>query len=213
MALSILLHPPTALWRREALAASRGTFWVRMDGASSLRIYTLQRAEERLPRRGGARRPLARPDALRIARGRRARPPGRGDRLDTSSRADARRGAGALPPAAGGRAPLAAGRGVRHGGSAGARGGAGRDGGMNGSVRPGLSDQARELAARRHPVPSRGHALPQDARAPRAHDQVGRARAWGSPVLPEGRRAGPDESGRAGRPRALPRPARTACTV
>src|SRR5213596_1254961 len=39
MALSILLHPPTALWRREALAASRGTFWVRMDGASSLRIY------------------------------------------------------------------------------------------------------------------------------------------------------------------------------
>src|SRR5439155_3427816 len=34
-----LLHPPTALWRREALAASRGTFWVRMDGASSLRIY------------------------------------------------------------------------------------------------------------------------------------------------------------------------------
>ena len=40
MALSILLHPPTALWRREALAASRGTFWVRMDGASSLRIYT-----------------------------------------------------------------------------------------------------------------------------------------------------------------------------
>src|SRR5436309_15569478 len=40
MALSILLHPPTALWRREAQAASRGTFWVRMDGASSLRIYT-----------------------------------------------------------------------------------------------------------------------------------------------------------------------------
>src|SRR5438067_551924 len=40
MALSILLHPPTALWRREALAASRGTFWVRMDGASSLRIYS-----------------------------------------------------------------------------------------------------------------------------------------------------------------------------
>src|SRR5213083_2799541 len=39
MALSILLHPPTALWRRETLAASRGTFWVRMDGASSLRIY------------------------------------------------------------------------------------------------------------------------------------------------------------------------------
>src|SRR5437762_8320042 len=45
MALSILLHPPTALWRREALAASRGTFWVRMDGASSLRIYRGQGAE------------------------------------------------------------------------------------------------------------------------------------------------------------------------
>src|SRR5437867_1674777 len=43
MALSILLHPPTALWRREAQAASRGTFWVRMDGASSLRIYRLLR--------------------------------------------------------------------------------------------------------------------------------------------------------------------------
>src|SRR5207249_5919875 len=42
MALSILLHPPTALWRREAQAASRGTFWVRMDGASSLRIYTVR---------------------------------------------------------------------------------------------------------------------------------------------------------------------------
>src|SRR5947207_11563663 len=47
MALSILLHPPTALWRREALAASRGTFWVRMDGASSLRIYTRRRVSPR----------------------------------------------------------------------------------------------------------------------------------------------------------------------
>src|SRR5437667_628648 len=50
MALSILLHPPTALWRREALAASRGTFWVRMDGASSLRIYNRLFRDVGLPR-------------------------------------------------------------------------------------------------------------------------------------------------------------------
>src|SRR5438046_3296364 len=54
MALSILLHPPTALWRREALAASRGTFWVRMDGASSLRIYTQQRIQPSHPEENGA---------------------------------------------------------------------------------------------------------------------------------------------------------------
>src|SRR5438128_1044626 len=55
MALSILLHPPTALWRREALAASRGTFWVRMDGASSLRIYTDLVREPRCTSRRGER--------------------------------------------------------------------------------------------------------------------------------------------------------------
>src|SRR5437773_10011248 len=77
------------------------------------RARALQRAEARPPRRGGARRPLARPDAIRIARVRRAPPPGRSDRLDPTSRADARRGAGALPPPAGGRSALAAGRGVR----------------------------------------------------------------------------------------------------
>src|SRR5213080_2876385 len=74
------------------------------DGLENLVVAAraLQRTEERLPRRGGARRPLARPDAFRVARGRRTRPPGRSDRLDPSSRADARRGAGALPPPAGG---------------------------------------------------------------------------------------------------------------
>src|SRR5213080_4960433 len=61
MALSILLHPPTALWRREALAASRGTFWVRMDGASSLRIYRV------LPPRLDDRRRDGGGDAVRTA--------------------------------------------------------------------------------------------------------------------------------------------------
>src|SRR5207249_11899805 len=72
------------------------------------RARALQRAEERLPRRGGACRPLARPDAIRLARRRRARPLGGNDQLGTTSRSNARRRAGAVPPPAGGRAPLAA---------------------------------------------------------------------------------------------------------
>src|SRR5207244_11160176 len=96
------LHPVVALPRRRPREPGR-------------RARALQRAEERLPRRGGARRPLARADALGIARGRRARPLGRRDRLVTPSRADARRCAGALPPPAGRRAPLAAGPGVPRG--------------------------------------------------------------------------------------------------
>src|SRR5713101_1575211 len=71
------LHPVVALPRRQPREPGR-------------RARTLQRAEERLPRRGGACRPLVRPDAIGVARGRRARPPGRSDRLDTTSRADAR---------------------------------------------------------------------------------------------------------------------------
>src|SRR5438094_2543930 len=59
MALSILLHPPTALWRREAQAASRGTFWVRMDGASSLRIYKHRLAATHVVRDLGALPPDA----------------------------------------------------------------------------------------------------------------------------------------------------------
>src|SRR5881396_967985 len=53
------LHPVVALPRRQPREPGR-------------RARALQRAEARLPRRGGARRPLARPDAIRIARGRRA---------------------------------------------------------------------------------------------------------------------------------------------
>src|SRR5437867_5467464 len=64
MALSILLHPPTALWRREALAASRGTFWVRMDGASSLRIYN-QPPPHPLERPAPCEEEQAKPDEAR----------------------------------------------------------------------------------------------------------------------------------------------------
>src|SRR5881396_2595204 len=53
------LHPVVALPRRRPREPGR-------------RARALQRAEARLPRRGGACRPLARTDAIRIARGRRA---------------------------------------------------------------------------------------------------------------------------------------------
>src|SRR5439155_23931786 len=75
------LHPVVALPRRRPREPGR-------------RARALQRAEARLPCRGGACRPLARADAIRLARVRRARPRGRSDRLDTTSRSDARRRAG-----------------------------------------------------------------------------------------------------------------------